>query len=188
MKTKAFLIFLAALMIGFSSAYAQGFQAPAEGKAVVYFTRITGYGGPTSFEYFHNDKYIGIFNKKNYMRYELDPGEQLLWASSENKEFVTTDLKAGGTYIILIDVIMGAMKARVGMTPITAADERFARVKELINEQPPVVTTEKKIAEMNKKLEKFIPETLEKYNTIWKAEKNFKHISADMAIPEDMLK
>jgi hypothetical protein len=188
MKTKAFFIFLVAIMAGFSSLFAQGFKAPAEGKAVVYFVRVTVYGAPTSFEFFHNDKYIGIFNGKNYMRYELDPGEQLLWASSENKEFVTADLKAGGTYIIMIDVIMGGFKARVGMNPITSADERFARAKELINDKPPVVTTEKKIDEMNKKLAKFIPETLEKYNTIWKGEKNFKSITADMAIPEDMLK
>jgi len=188
MKTKALFVFLVALLTGFSSAYSQGFQPPAAGKAVVYFVRVTAYGGPTSFEFFHNDRYIGVFNKKNYMRYELDPGEQLLWASSENKEFVTCDLKAGGSYIIMIDVIMGAMKARVGMTPITASEERFARAKELILEQPPVVTPQKKIDEMNKKLEKFIPETLGKYNTIWKAEKNFKSISADMAIPEDMLK
>ncbi|MCU0462898.1 MAG: hypothetical protein MUF36_12950 [Bacteroidales bacterium] len=188
MKTKSFFVFLVALMIGFSSAYAQGFNAPADGKAVVYFCRVTMYGAPTSFEFFHNDKYIGVFNKKNYMRYELDPGEQLLWASSENKEFVACDLKPGGTYIIMIDVIMGAMKARVGMTPITASDERFARAKELIQKQPPVVTPQKKIDDLNVKLAKFIPEQLEKYNTIWKAEKNFKSITPDMAIPEDLLK
>jgi hypothetical protein len=188
MKTKALLLFMAALIIGFSSAYAQGFKAPAEGKAVVYFCRVTMYGAPTSFEFFHNDKYIGIFNKKNYMRYELDPGEQLLWASSENKEFVTADLKAGGTYIIMVDVIMGAMKAHVGLTPINASEERFARAKELIQKQPPIVTPQKKIDDMNVKLAKFIPETLGKYNTIWKAEKNFKSITPDMAIPEDMLK
>lgn len=188
MKTKALLLFLAAVMIGISSTQAQGFQAPADGKAVVYFCRVTMYGAPTSFEFFHNDKYIGIFNKKNYMRYELDPGEQLLWASSENKEFVACDLKPGGTYIIMVDVIMGAMKARVGMTPITASEERFARVKEMVNSQPPVVTPQKKIDEMNTKLAKFIPEQLEKYNNIWKAEKNFKSITPDMAIPEDMLK
>jgi hypothetical protein len=187
MKTKSLLIILIALVTGFSSINAQGFKAPAEGKSVVYFVRLTMYGAPTSFEFFHNDKYIGIFNSKNYMRYECDPGEQLLWASSENKEFVTTDLRAGGTYIILIDVIMGGFKARVGMTPISGSDERFAKVKELVISKPPVVTPQKKIDEMNKKLEKFIPETLDKYNNEWKSEKNFRHISADMAIPEDML-
>jgi|WetSurMetagenome_2_1015567.scaffolds.fasta_scaffold00107_11 hypothetical protein len=188
MKTKVFFVSLVALMLGLSTAYSQGFKTPAEGKAVIYFCRITMYGGPTSFEFFHNDKYIGVFNMKNYMRYELDPGEQLLWASSENKEFLTADLKAGGSYIVMVDVVMGGMKAHVGFSPISATDDRFEKASELIRKQPPVVTPQKKIDEMNKKLAKFIPNMLEKYNNVWKAEKNFKHITPDMAIPEEMLK
>jgi hypothetical protein len=188
MKTKIFWIFLIALMTGFSSLLAQGFQPPSPGKAVVYFVRVTSYGFAVSFEYFHQDKYIGIFKGKNYMRYECDPGEQLLWASSENKEFVTCDLKEGGSYVILVDVIMGGMKAHVGFNPITASDDQFDRAKELINSQPPVVTSQEKIDELNKKLAEFIPEQLRKYNEIWKNEKNFKHVSADMAIPEEAMK
>jgi hypothetical protein len=189
MKTKSLIIILLALVTGFSSISAQGFKKPSEGKAAVYFVRITMYGAPTSFEFFHNDKYIGVFNYKNYMVYECDPGNQLLWASSENKEFVTTDLQAGGVYVVLIDVIMGGFKARVGMTPIGPSDERFARAQELVEEKPPVVTPQKKIDDMNKKLgEKFIPEILGRYENEWKAEKNFKHISADMAVPENLLR
>lgn len=60
-----------------------------------------------SFEFFHHARYIGVFKGENYMRYECDPGEQLLWASSENKEFVTSELMPGGTYIVVVDVIMG---------------------------------------------------------------------------------
>jgi hypothetical protein len=41
---------------------------------------------------------------------------------------------------------------------------------------------------MNKKLAKFIPEQLKKYNDVWKSEKNFRHISSDMAIPESEMK
>jgi len=50
---------------------AQGFVPPAEGNAVVYFTRVSSYGGAVSFEFFHNDEFIGIFKKKNYMRLSL---------------------------------------------------------------------------------------------------------------------
>src|SRR4030042_2771508 len=152
MKTKIFWIFLIALMTGFSSLFAQGFQPPSPGKAVVYFVRVTSYGYAVSFEYFHNDKYIGVFKGKNYMRYECDPGEQLIWASSENKEFVTCDLKAGGTYILQVDVIMGAMKARVGFTTFDVSDnERFDRAKALIMKEAPVVTPQDKIDATNKK-------------------------------------
>jgi len=113
----------------------------------------------------------------------------LIWASSENKEFVTCDLQAGGTYILQVDVIMGAMKARVGFTTFGASDnERFQRAKDLIMKEPPVEISQDKIDDMNKKLDKFINEQLQKYNDVWKSEKNFKHISADMAIPEEAMK
>ena len=161
------------MITGSSSIFSQGFQPPSPGKAVVYFARVTKYGGAVSFEFFHQDKYIGIFKGKNYLRYECDPGQQLLWASSENKEFITCDLKAGGSYVVIVDMVMGFAKGRVGFNPITADDERFIRAKELIDEQPPVVTPQKKIEEMNTKLAKFIPEQLQKYNDIWKNEKKF---------------
>jgi hypothetical protein len=41
---------------------------------------------------------------------------------------------------------------------------------------------------MNKKLAKFIVENLDNYNNKWKNEKNFKNLSADMAIPESEMK
>lgn len=189
MKTKLFCTILMALLSGFSSISAQGFNPPAEGKSVVYFVRVSGYGGSTSFEYFHQDKYIGVFKKKNYIRYECDPGEQLFWASTENKEFITADLEPGGTYIVIVDVIMGFWKAHVGLTPISVNDEElFERAQELINSKKPVVTSEAKIEAMNEKLESFIDEKLKMYDEEWKDERNFKHIAADMAIPPDAMK
>ncbi len=187
MRTKSALIILMILTAATGSLYSQGFTPPAPGKAVIYFCRVSNYGGVSSFEFFHQDKYIGVFKGKNYFRYECDPGSQLLWASTENKEFITTDLKEGGTYIVIVDIAMGAWKARVGLSPIYANDERFIRAKELIQKEPPVVTPQKKIDEMNVKLAAFIAEQLQKYNDIWKVEKNFKHISADMAIPPEAM-
>ncbi len=188
MKTKILSILLIAMVSGLSTVFAQGFQPPADGKAVVYFVRVSGWGGAVSFEYFHWDKYIGVFKGKNYMRYECDPGEQLLWASSENKEFLVADLKAGGTYIIIIDVIMGGWKAHVGFNPITVNEkELFDRAKKLIEKKKPIVTPEAKIEKMNIKLKDFITEKLAKYESEWKDQRNFKYISPDMAIPpEDM--
>lgn len=188
MKTKTLSLLLILCLSGFCSLFAQGFQPPAEGKAVVYFTRVSIYGGTTSFEYFHGDKYIGIFKGKNYMRYECDPGEQLFWISSENKEFITADLKEGGSYIVIIDIIMGAWKARVGANPISVEEtELFERAKELINNKKAVVTPEKKIEKMNIELAEFITERLKQYEEEWKDVKNFKHISADMAIPPEAM-
>ena len=187
MKKLFFMTILLALT-GIYTVSAQGFQPPAEGKAVVYFVRVTVYGKPTAFEFFHQDKYIGAFKGDQYMRYECDSGEQLFWASSENKEFVTAELEAGKTYIIMVDVIMGAWKARVGLTPLDISDtETWERVKKLVNKKPSTDMPQAKIDKMNNKLEKFITEKLEMYESTWKNEKNFKHLSADMAIPDDQL-
>jgi hypothetical protein len=189
MKTSIILSVIIPVLLGMNLAKGQGLTPPSPGKAVVYFARVTNYGGAVSFEFFHQDKYIGAFKAKNYIRYECAPGESLFWASSENREFVTAELQEGGTYIILVNVIMGAWKARVGLAPISANDiEDFARAKEMINGEPPVITSDSKIQEMNKKLDKFIDEQLQKYETEWKSTKEFGHISPDMAIPEESMK
>lgn len=189
MKTKVLLSIFVAGFMGIQFLSAQGFQPPSDGKAVVYFTRVSSYGGAVSFEFFHNNRYIGIFKGKNYMRYELEPGKQLLWASSENKEFVECDLEAGKTYIILVDIDMGAWKARVGLTPITEKDtEKFERATALILKEAPVITPEKKIEEMNKKLKDFIVEKLDMYHNVWKKEHVFPVLTKDMAISEEALK
>lgn len=175
-------------MTGMHLLNAQGFVVPAEGKAVVYFVRVSDYGYAASFEFFHGDKFIGIFKGKNYMRYELDPGKQLLWASSENKEFITAELEAGGSYIVIVDVIIGVWKAHVGLSPISSNDkELFERAKKLIISEPPVITSEETIKKKNIKLAEFIPEQLEIYEKETKYTRNFKHISPEMAIPADNL-
>lgn len=182
-------LLLTTIFLGLASIYiasAQGFQPPSDGKAVVYFVRVTNYGKPTAFEFFHQDKYIGVFKGGQYMRYECDPGEQLFWASSENKEFITANLEAGKQYIIMVNVIMGMMKAHVGLAPLDFNDnEVWERVKKLVTKKPPVVTPEAKIEKMNKKLEKFIDEKLQMYETTWKNEKNFRHV--DTPIPDELL-
>ena len=183
MKKLILTLFIA--LAGIYAASAQGFTPPADGKAVVYFVRVTKYGKPTAFEFFHQDKYIGAFKGYQYMRYECDPGSHLFWASSENKEFITADLEAGKSYIIMVNVIMGAMKARVGLAPLDFSDnEVWERVKKLVNDDPPIV--DKKIDKVNDKLgKKFIPAQLERYENEWKDERNFRHV--DQAIPEDKL-
>ena len=175
-------------MTGIIKSSAQGFQPPAEGKAVVYFTRVTSYGFAVNFEYFHNDQYIGVFKRSNYMRFELDPGEQLLWASSENRVFIEADLEEGGTYIIMVDVIMGAWKARVGLRPITVHDhEDFERAKRLVIEKSPIVVQQRHIEGRNRKLAKFIDKQLELYKERKQKGESFRKISPDMKIPVERL-
>ena len=171
-------------------AFAQGFTPPADSNAVVYFVRVSNFGFAVSFEYFDNDKFIGIFKGKNYMRYECSAGEHLLWVSSEDKEFLRCNLKAGETYMVLVNIEMGAWKARVGLEPLTTEHKVFERAKELVLTQKPVETPEEKIQSTQRKLKErgFIENILKRYENEWKNAQNTKVISADMFIPKDRLK
>ena len=179
-------IILIAALSGFTSLFAQGFQPPAEGKSVIYFVNFKK---KDAFEYFLQDKYIGVFDKgENYMRIECDPGEHLFWASAENKEFVTTDLMEGGSYIVIGAAKMGAWSKRVNLTPITEDDELFEKARALINKKEPIVTPESKIELRNSELVEFIANIMDRYENDWKAKYDYPHISADMAIPADKMK
>lgn len=189
MKKIIVLLFIM-LGVGLSSQLnAKGFTPPAEGNAVVYFVRVSSFGGATSFEYFHNQDFIGIFKGKNYMRYELPAGEHLLWASSEDKEFLQCDLKANETYVVLVNIEMGAWKARIGLEPLTADNEDFDRMKALVLKKDPVVTPESKIKSTTAKLDKkgFVENIMMKYEAEWKDSGHTKVISQDMFIPKEML-
>lgn len=188
MNTKKHITLLIIFMLGLNSLFAQGFEKPTPGKAVVYFARISGYGAAASFDFFHQDKYFASFRAKNYIKYECEPGKQLFWASSENKEFMTADLEAGKTYIVIVDIIIGAWKGHVGLTPISTADaDKFKRACKLINSKKPIITSPEKIEKKNIKLQKFIASKLKTYEEKWKNERNFKHLSSDMAIPKDKM-
>ncbi len=188
--TKYFLLFVIITITSLGTLFSQGFQPPSEGKAVIYFARVSSYGGLVSFEYFRNEEFIGVFKGKNYMRYECPPGKQLFWASSEDKEFLQCDLEAGKTYVVLVNIEMGAWKARLGLEPITAEHKVFKRVKKLINRKKPIVTSKAKIVKTTKKLKKrhFVEKVMRKYEKSWKNKRNTKVISKDMYIPQDKLK
>jgi len=79
----------------------KGLKEPASGNAIVYFVSLKKKS--MTFEFFLNDKYIGILGGKNYKVVECKTGQQLLWASSESKYFVPSDLSSGGTYIIIVE-------------------------------------------------------------------------------------
>jgi hypothetical protein len=183
------LVILIASLFTTKNINAQGFTPPAEGNAAIYFIRVSGYAGSVSFEYFHNEKFIGIFKGKNYMRFEVPSGKHLFWASSEDKEFLDCSLKAGETYLVLVNIEMGAWKARVGLEPILIDNEDFERVKALVIKQAPVVTSQKKIETTQNKLDErgFVENIMERYETEWKYEKNTQQITEDMFIPIEYL-
>ncbi|MCK9617795.1 MAG: hypothetical protein M0R21_08150 [Lentimicrobiaceae bacterium] len=187
MKTKLFCIITMVILPGFFPVFGQGFQPPANGKAVIYFVSLKKKS--CTFDYFHQDKYIGFFGKNNYMRYECDPGKQLFWASSETKDFVTADLKAGDTYIVTVDMVIGFWRNNPKLTAISAKHELFAKAAALIKSKKPVVTPDAKIEARNQELKvEFIPNILSIYENDWKNSRTYTHISQDMSIPADAMK
>lgn len=188
MKIKPLLLLSLILSTGISSIVAQGFVPPSESKAVVYFTRSTSVGGAITFQFFQNDQYIGEFKGKNYMRYECDPGEQLLWASSENQAFVSATLEAGKTYVINVKPVMGGMKARVKLIPLLESDEDFNKAKKIISSESPVTLSDSDNEKKKEKRKAFIAMKLKAYENEEKGGKNDLPLTAEMAISEEAMK
>ncbi len=187
MRTLRFLcIILIVTIFNVASTLAQGFQPPPEGKSVIYFVNVKK---TNSREYFHQDRYIGLLKRgKDYMRYVCNPGENLFWASAENKKFVTANLKEGGTYIVIGENKMGMWSAGIRLIPITDDNKLFEKARAIIMEKGPIVTPVSTIKLRNTELVEFIANVLDHYENQWKSTKDFPNISAEMAIPVDKLK
>lgn len=171
-------VFLLVLMT--SPAFCQELKTPSEGKALIYVARMTSTGAAINFKYFIDDQYIGKFNGSNYMVVECDPGEHLIWASSENRDFLISTLEANKVYVIEAIVNMGALKARVNITPLLKSDEKnLQKFQKLIAKKEPVELDSSKVASEGIELQDFIADSLEKYKDK-SEEKEFEILSADM--------
>lgn len=169
---------------------AQKFIPPADGNAVVYIVRTTSFGSALTFRIFHNEDFVGVFQGKGYLRYEIPAGKQLLWTSSQNRQFIDCDLKSGGTYIISSMHSPGFGKNHVKLSPVSITDSNFEKCKAVVLNNKPIITSEAKKAALEKSFKEkdFIGTTLKKYYDEHKYEKQTKKITIDMAIPSDVLK
>lgn len=179
--------FIATVVCAFAfvASYGQGFQSPAPGKAVVYFARPSSAGFAIGFDFYDGDKFIGSFAGRNYMRYETDPGEHLFWATSENRDFLTADLREGGIYVVMVNVEMGLAVARVGLIPLDDKQKSFAKVKKLVDKKGP---KERDPADVDASASRkdYIQESLARYEEKWKEKRKIAHLSPDMAIDLNM--
>lgn len=163
----------------------QGFTEPSAGNAVVYFVRVNSLGFLVNFKYFDNDKFIGKFAGKNYMRYECSAGEHLFWISSEKKDFITADLKAGKTYIVIVEAKMGAFSAAAKIYA-TNDEKRLRKALTIVKSQFPIVTDQSIILSENQLMGEYIREQLSRYERK-RNRKHYYHISSDSAIPDEFL-
>ena len=174
-----------------NDSYPQGFTEPSQGKAAVYFVRWSSAGAVYSYEYFHHDQFIGEFKGKGYIRYESEPGEQLFWAASSNKQFITAHLEAGKSYIIDVETGMyGAILFR----PISSKNKSaFKKCKKTILTSEPITFTMAELNDGQKKYHDLIVNELNYFREKSAEEEpkvktqfNFSHfkMSADMFIPK----
>ena len=151
-----------------SVSYAQGVEGPSEGKAVVYFVRVSSLGFAINFSYFDKDKFIGKFKGTNYMRYECEPGEHLFWSRSENRDFITAELEAGKIYFVEAVPQMGGLKAQVQLVPINPKEgsKKLGKIEKLINKKLAESFSENELKNENENLKDVITKGLEKYQEI----------------------
>ena len=142
----------------------QGIKPASVGKSVVYFVRTSGVGFAINFTYFDSAKVIGKFNGEGYFRYECEPGVHLLWARSENRDFVNADLEAGKIYFIEAQPKMGAFKAAVRILPVIPDDEKtMKRILKLINKKSAEYFPAEELETETNKSKDVIQRGLEKY-------------------------
>ena len=189
MRTKFTFILIIFMVFEINFIYSQGFQPPSPGKAVVYFVRPKGYRNKVEYQFFNNDKYIGVMKGDNYMRYECEPGKQLFWTYLENHKYMEANLEAGKVYIVKAFITEGVIQLRVFWGPVKYSEkERFEESRNMIMTMAPYVPLEQDLIKKNKKLSKVIKDNLKRYNTRKDGDKAIDVLSPDMAIPEEAMK
>ena len=88
---------------------------PEPGKALVYVIRPSKVGYSVEMDVFSNNEYIGSTKGKNYIYFQLDPGETEFRSEGENISVLKLDLEAGSIYYIHQEVHMGSIKARADL-------------------------------------------------------------------------
>lgn len=191
MKPK-FLFTVALLILGLSlQSKAQGFLPPSEGKAVIYFARISNFAFGVEISFFDNDEYLGTFKKRNYFRYECDPGNKIIWASANNKIFVQSELKANSIYIVKVDAFPDGWTGGCNLDPkdynLEANSEELAEVVKLVNEKEPITFKPSDLVKKKDKRDKFIIEQLARYNEEFSDIETPRRIKPEWAISMDKL-
>lgn len=141
-------------------------------KATVYIVRTKSLGSAINFKYYVDNQYIGKCNYGKFLKLELDAGDYLIWAKSENRSFVEAHLNAGETYVINAIPKMGGMKAAVELTAVNNQDEKeMAKVKKQLSSKKLMRFDTEKIKADQTKMSDFITESLKDYEEKWVGKK-----------------
>jgi hypothetical protein len=164
-----------------SSASCQAITPAPSDKSVVYFVRPSGFGAAINFSYFDSTKLIGRFNGEKYIRYECSPGKHLLWARSENRDFMEADLEPERIYFIKANVSMGFAKAQVYLEQIDPNDpKKMKNILKLITKRSSQQFTETKLLQDTKDLQNAIERGMVEYAKEKSSGANIPHLDQSL--------
>lgn len=157
-----FIIFI--YFLNFTSLFAQELSKPTNGKADVYIIRDKFNGCLFSFDFFHNDKFIGKLRGLSYIKYECSPGSQLFWGIAGNKDFLELNVESGETYIIKADFRMWLYRGKVKLSLVNKNEAEFDYFKKKLQKKKSVSLSRKEIQKLDLPRESVIFESVKKYH------------------------
>jgi hypothetical protein len=95
---------------------------PADGKALVFFTRPSAAGGAVQATIYDGDIYIGTVSGGTHVAYETTPGTHLFMVIAESADFMRADLLPGRTYYTGVHARMGVWRARFSFVPFNGTE------------------------------------------------------------------
>ena len=151
---------------------AQSDVATTDNKATVYIVRTKSLGSAINFKYYIDDQYIGKCSYGAFLKLELEAGDYLIWAKSENRSFLEAHLNAGETYVINAIPMMGGMKAQVHLKAIDNTNEKeMAKVKKYLTNKILKKFDSNKLKQDQIKMAEFIAKSLQIYEEEWMGKK-----------------
>ena len=182
MRTLKIIILIMCLLQG-TVLLAQTTDENSDEKAILYIVRTSAIGKAINFKYFVDDKYVGKCNQGKYLILEIEPGEHIIWAKSENRSFVEANVEGGKTYVINAAAKMGGFKARVKLTAIDNQDEdALNKVKKYLSKKKLIEFDAVELQKEQEELADFISKSLKEYEEEWKGKKEMDILSE----PTDM--
>ncbi|RXR20791.1 DUF2846 domain-containing protein [Flavobacterium amnicola] len=102
MRVKLNFILICSLisMFSFSQEISKPLIKPSEGKCILYFVRPNFTLSSLGFKMFIDDKYLGKLKQREYLYYECEPGEHVIWATAVNEDFVKASFEANKIYVV----------------------------------------------------------------------------------------
>lgn len=96
---------------------------PSENEAVIIFLRASGMGYAVQSSVYElpesgSSRLVGIVAAKKKVAYRTTPGHHTFMVVGENADFMGADLLPGKVYFVVVQVRMGAWKARFGLYPV----------------------------------------------------------------------